>query len=367
MRKINLKFIAGVLAALLALLIALHPSASANAAKGTLIMCGNILIPSLLPFFICSYILIYSGLAHKLGNALGHIMSPLFSVNGSGGIALACGLLSGYPTGAAVTAKLYTSGCINKNEAERLICFSNNCGPLFILGAIGNGIYQSRIVGIILLASHIAAAITVGIVFKFFGTPSAPLKKPTKENAPLLSAFSDATASILGLCGFVIFFAVVLSVLKATGFVSLITELLVKSGFDGATASLISQGVFEITTAVSSAKTTFLPAVSCVLAWGGASVLLQTASIAKSAGLSIKKYIPAKLLCGGISALYTKLLLCIFPVSLPVFNPASPAAEKTLAFVYYLLGSFTLAISVFAIFSFVAILIRGIKNTKTPH
>lgn len=351
MKKLSVRCLAGILAALFALLIIIYPAVSADAAKNALLLCGNVLIPSLLPFFICSYILIYSGIAHRVSGALSRIMKPLFAVNGSGAVALVCGLLSGYPTGAAVTAKLYTSGCINKNEAERLICFTNNSGPLFILGAVGAGIYQSKAAGIILLVSHISAALTMGIVLRFFGTSSANTKKPAQSNPPVLSAFSDAVSSVLGLCGFVIFFAVVLSVLKACGFINILSSLFIRLGIDSATASLVSQGIFEITTAIASAKTNFLPAVSCVLAWGGASVFVQTAAIAKSAGLSVKKYIPVKLICGGISAFYTKLMLCFVPVTLPVFNPLSESIKKAGVFTCYLALSICISAAVLFVFS----------------
>ena len=49
-----------------------------------------------------------------------------------------------------------------KEEAERLITFTNNSGPLFILGTVGITLFYDTSIGILLLFTHILAAITVG-------------------------------------------------------------------------------------------------------------------------------------------------------------------------------------------------------------
>ena len=80
-------------------------------------------------------------------------------------------------------------------------------------------------------------------------------------------------------------------------------------------------GIFEITNGISFvsniAVKTLTPSIiltSFLLGFGGISVLMQVYSIISKTDLSIKPYIIGKLLHGIFSALYTFLLLCIFPI-----------------------------------------------------
>ena len=61
-------------------------------------------------------------------------MRPIFNVPGESAIALILGTISGYPVGAKVVCNLKKEKIISKIEAERLIAYTNNSGPLFILG-----------------------------------------------------------------------------------------------------------------------------------------------------------------------------------------------------------------------------------------
>ena len=68
-------------------------------------------------------------------------MRPLFGVPGEGAFALIMGTISGYPMGAKIVADLKEKESVNKVEAERLLAFTNNSGPLFVIGAVRNTAY----------------------------------------------------------------------------------------------------------------------------------------------------------------------------------------------------------------------------------
>lgn len=105
--------------------------------EGLLIWCNSV-IPSLFPFFIATELLNYTNLAQALGKMLNKIMRPLFNVSGEGAYALIMGIISGYPVGAKIVLDLYQNGKCSKDEAERLLAFTNNSGPLFIIGTVRN-------------------------------------------------------------------------------------------------------------------------------------------------------------------------------------------------------------------------------------
>ena len=58
-------------------------------------------------------------------------------------------IVSGCPVSADSVLKLYKNSYIHKYEAERLLSFTNNLGPVFIIGAVGAGMLNSPITSII--------------------------------------------------------------------------------------------------------------------------------------------------------------------------------------------------------------------------
>ena len=90
----------------------------------------------------------------------------MFPVHGA--FALAMGITSGYPVGAKVASDLYIKNLCTKTEAERLLAFTNSSGPLFIIGAVGTGMFFDSKVGLLLFLTHFLASISVGILFRFY-------------------------------------------------------------------------------------------------------------------------------------------------------------------------------------------------------
>ena len=154
--------------------IVIFSSSCYMVAKDAFMLWVNNVIPSLLPFFICIDLLKHTSFIKIIGKLLTPIMKPLFGVPGSGAFAIAMGITSGYPTGAKVSAELYSKNECNKTEAERLLAFTNTSGPLFIIGAVGIGLFQSHQIGLLLLLTHFLASLTVGLIFRKYS--SNPIK-----------------------------------------------------------------------------------------------------------------------------------------------------------------------------------------------
>ena len=107
-----------------------------QACKDGLSLWMQSVVPSLLPFFISSELLSYTNVVDILGSKLKFIMRPLFNVPGEGAFPLVIGIISGYPVGAKIVTSLRKENIFTKSEAERLITFTNNSGPLFIIGTV---------------------------------------------------------------------------------------------------------------------------------------------------------------------------------------------------------------------------------------
>lgn len=139
-----------------------------SAAKDGLSLFANSVLPSLLPFFIATELLSYTGIIEVLGRVLNRFMRPIFNVPGEGAFAFIMGIISGYPIGAKIVTNFRQNGVCTKEEGERLLAFTNNSGPLFIIGTVGISLFFDTRTGILLFLSHILACISVGIVFRFW-------------------------------------------------------------------------------------------------------------------------------------------------------------------------------------------------------
>lgn len=308
--------------AYITLMILIYPQNAIMSAKSGLHLCYEVIIPSLFPFFICSGLLIYSGLTKVLAKFSGPFMKPLFNVGGAGSSALVLGTVSGYPLGALTACQLYESGYLSKTETERLLAFCNNSGPLFILGAVGSAIYSSAKIGVVLYISHILSTLLVGFIFRFYKRDKhvAPTYCINQTEDSFSQVFSRVLAnsinSILTVSGAVIFFAVISGIvvcrLPFNDVVkSLITGFLELSGGTKA----ISQTTLSITTK--------LTLSAFVVGFAGVCVHIQVAAIVAKYHLSLLPYLLGKLLHGTFSAGLTFCYFHVFTPTLSVFKSSS--------------------------------------------
>lgn len=329
------------------------------AAKNGLTLWSCVIVPSLFPFFVAAEVINSTGFVRTSGILLEPLMRPFFNVPGSASFALAMGIASGYPVGAKITSDLRSNGTLTKTEAERLLAFTNNSGPLFIIGAVGTTMYKSTAVGIFLFVCHFAACITVGLLFRFYkhSGRNVPLGRnvppartvPSGRNVPAINPFrafgrelkkqaslgrpglavilgdavKNAIASILAIGGFVVLFSVIIQVLTDIGFisilVSLFSNLLLPFGVSEDILKGLISGLFEITTgsglvsgAPSAALAVKLPVASFIIGWAGLSVHSQVMSIISKTDICIRPYLFGKFLQGLFAALYTLVGMRLF-------------------------------------------------------
>lgn len=153
---------------LFTILLVVFSKSNLSAAKTGLSLWVNSVVPSLFPFFVAVELLSYTNVISMLGRYLNFLMRPLFNVPGEGSFPFIMGIISGYPTGAKIVSKFKNDGICSSVEAERLLAFTNNSGPLFIIGTVGISLFGDVQIGILLLTTHILACITVGILFRFW-------------------------------------------------------------------------------------------------------------------------------------------------------------------------------------------------------
>ena len=356
------------------------PGEAIAGAKDGLALCGNVIIPSLFPFFVLASLVVDLGLAAYLGRALEPVMRPLFRISGSCAAAVAMGFIGGYPVGARTALQLYQQGLCTKTEAERLLSFCNNSGPAFILGVVGAGVFGSGRVGLLLYLTHAAASLLVGLLFRFYGgreprrTP--PPVRATFETVRASAAFTGAVAkalqSTLSICAFVVFFSVALRLLSAYGVLTALARLLALFGVGSQWAKRLVAGLLELSSGVTSLTGVGTQGVSMaafMLGWAGISVHCQVLSFLGDSGLSPRTYLVGKLCHGLIAAALTAAVTRLFPLSEPVFSYLADQADAIAGLDF----SSALAISLATVFAlwagWVLLCARMVKKSsgKTPR
>lgn len=331
----------------------LMPGLCMDAASKGLALCISVVIPSLFPFFICSKILIKNGFAEKISKPLHFLMRPVFNVPGCGAFAFVIGILSGCPVGAKTVTDLYEKSMCSHTEAQRMLCFCNNSGPLFIIGSVAIGMLGFKEVGAILYASHVISAVAVGLIMSNYRrreTVRCLGETKHKKTDDVLAESVTESVSLIGyVCGFVIFFAVAIAILKQSGIIDVITHNFANKNI----VSAILYGMCEMTNGIgtlSGCRITLhvVCGVSFIMGFGGLSVILQVYGIVKKYNLSIAIFAFAKFLQGIISSLITYCMLTFSKITLPVF-----AVNKDVGALYF----WAFSINIFAIFGIIILIL----------
>lgn len=310
--------------------------------KKSIALWSSCILPSLLPFFIATELLQYTNINYFFRKFFHKLMKPLFNVPGEGAYAFIMGIISGYPIGAKIVSSLYECNICTKQEANRMIAFTNNSSPLFIIGTVGILLYKSSFIGILLFVTHFLSSILVGIILNLYSSKNKSItnksilnskintytnKKVNTENFKdigniLSKSIKNAISSIFIIGGFVVIFSIILSILNELHFFDIISYISSNFGISDSYCKSFISGLIELTNGVQlisqiNTKTISINIIltAFLLGFGGISILLQVYSIISKYNLSIKSYILGKILQGELAAIFTALLL-----KLPFFN-----------------------------------------------
>ena len=304
-----------------------------SAAKNGLVLWANSIVPSLFSFFVATELLSHTNFTYYLGKILNKFIKPIFNVRGEGSFAFIMGIISGYPIGAKIAANFRQNGICTKEECERLLSFTNNSGPLFIIGTVGITMFGNSTIGILLLVTHLLASITVGFIFRFwkYNVNSQVIRNNSyinsKDNITLSNlggiigtSITSSINTILLIGGFVVLFSVIISILQTSQLLDVFANCLnpifnllhipekFSTGFISGILEL-TNGLNIICNIPEKNLSINIIMVSFLLGLGGISIFLQVWSTIAKTDLSIKPYILGKLLHACISAFYTFLFL----------------------------------------------------------
>lgn len=267
-----------------AMLVFLFDGESAlHSAQSGIDLCIKTIVPSLLPFLFLSIIQTNSFSGNSL--PFGRFLSCFCGIPKGAESILVSSYLGGYPVGAQCIASAYKTGVLQQEDAERMLSFGSNAGPVFLFGMLYPFFPSQRFIWL-LWGIHILSSLLVA------QTINHPLTHGTnfvrKYSISFSEAMQQAISIVSTICGWVILFRVIATFINKWMFGHLSTSWqTVLMGF-----LELTNGCYELSS-VSDISLRFV-ICSCLLAFGGICVLLQTISVIQS--LSPRYYIAGKLL-----------------------------------------------------------------------
>lgn len=295
------------------------PNVALDAAKDGLLLWANLVFPALFPFFVTAELLIAYRFVEKVGLWIQKPVKVIFRLPGEAGFVLIMGMLCGYPAGARWTADLRRRGLLTKEEAERLLAFSNGPSPLFILGVIAGGYYSSPEVGWVLLGCLYLSTIILGLLLRTNTqyTPATPSDNSTELPGPfgteLTRTIRKSVDTLLIVGGVITYFSV-------------LTEMLIRLFTSIGFTHTFIPALFEITVGVDLITSLEEPLVVqlCFLTFltgfHGFSVQAQVVSMLQGTDITPGIYLRTRILQGLMNVLLLVTVLHLFSIPVQAAN-----------------------------------------------
>jgi sporulation integral membrane protein YlbJ len=323
---------------------------------------ATILVPSLFPFFILAEVLLGFGIIHFLGILLEPLMRPLFNLPGAASFVVAMGFTSGFPMGAVLTKRLCEEKQCTLAEGTRLVAFTNNASPLFILVAVAVGMFHNPFWGIILALAHYLANLLIGIFLGLCAPRQArqpssqrllrksirTLFEAQKKRPPwallMSTAIKTGLENICLIGGFVVVFSIIINLLQTTGIQSCCTMVsrlfLSLAGLAPNLDNSFATGFWEMTLGLQNLSLATAPMrdkailAGMILGWSGLSIQAQVTGVLSGSGISTRLFYRCRIIQGLLSGIITYLLTInndrLFLLTAPVLT-ATPLPHSPLA------------------------------------
>ena len=300
------------------LLLLWQPSISLEGAKDGLNLWACVVLPTLLPFMLCSTAVVSSGGIPLLTAPFKPFLSRILGLSPAGCYVFLAGLLCGYPMGAKTCADFLAGGMISEGEARRLLAFSNHPSPMFLLGYVMAGMEDVCPAPLFLAAIYLPILPLAFLSAAAYGSGPEPSPQECRQPSSVGGFsfdrdFMGCLESMVRIGGYILAFSILAAYIRRLS--PLPTPW---------NACLL--GVTEITTGVHAIKLSLTgPALAGALAFcasfGGLSGVFQTKSVLelprenakKNAGLSIRHYVLWKVIHGELSCLLLTVLLLLLP------------------------------------------------------
>jgi hypothetical protein len=255
-----------------------NPTVFARAGTDGLIILYRAVLPILFPFFFISSFIVNLCQNNSKNSVITAVLLSYFS---------------GYPNGARLVGQLYTRGEISKAKAQQLCVYTATASPIFVIVSVGTIMLGNTTFGILIFIAMVTGAVLNGYIWQN-KIKSKTVKCAERHNTAELSilkafnsAIYSAITSILNVCGVILIFYILVSVIN--------------------TPPLLS-GIIEMTTGAAQVSVLHLPPefISTIIcffvSFGGISVAMQSFIFMRDFDMSPLYYFSYKITHAVISA-----------------------------------------------------------------
>lgn len=343
-----------------------QPELAFEGAVHGLLIWWRYILPSLLPFYILTELLMRLGIIRFFGSLLEPIMRLVFNLPGVGGFTLIMGLIGGAPINGSIASNLRKENLLSRGEGERLIAVTSFCSPSFMLAAVAVGMLERPELGLLLAGTHYLSAVGLGILWGLY-IRRIEKRKKSIERSPLSllkSAFqsllayyrdergpfgellgdsiSTAIHKLLYIGGFIVLFSVLIEFISSSHLFKIAARSILhlaslpplpSLSLEGIEAFL--SGLIETTVGTQLAVQSQMPiekmliTISGMLGWAGVSLHAQQSSMVADSDLRLKPYLLFRILHALLAAILTWILygllevttILSIPTSLPLSRP----------------------------------------------
>ncbi len=335
----------GFIAVALGTLTLCFPHLSAKGARDGLLMCGEIIIPSLFPFCVIALFCQKSGVLNLFAKILSPISKKLFHLTGEQFCAFLMSFTAGYPVGMKMIKALHNDGKISQSRAKRMALYSVNAGPAFIISAVGGGMLNDRTVGKYLLLAQAVATVLLAIIVEWRQCAENIETKCKEENLrdAFVESAADGASAVFGICGWVVLFSAFLSIINCGIFPTLFTKVI--------------SYCCEVTNGLYIASGNIL-VMSALLSFSGFSVHCQIYSLGKECAPKYSIFLACRLFHAAVSSAITYICLTLDIRTIKTLSNSVSTIRQNTSFTY----ASALALILMSVFLIISVSER--KNLK---
>ena len=158
----KIKFIISIICLFIIIFVLAFSKTISIAITQGLLICLNILIPSMFIFLIISEFFYRTNALNKILKPFNFLCEKLFKIDRKIGPILFFSLICGYPSGANLIENLVRENKISRKTANRMLYFCVNAGPSFLIGGVSIPLSNDITFGIILFISQVISFFIIG-------------------------------------------------------------------------------------------------------------------------------------------------------------------------------------------------------------
>lgn len=191
-------------------ILLLSPAAASQGAKNGLVLWATVVLPALLPFMICSNVIVALDAIHILTFPFRGFLRNVLKLSDSGSYILVSGLLCGYPMGARNCSDFLDGERITKAEARYLLSICNHPSPMFLLGYAASELPGAVPVWLLMVSVYLPVFILAGLSRKVYGIQAVSPSLPYAREAQLTfdESLMDSCEVMVKIGGYIMLFSI---------------------------------------------------------------------------------------------------------------------------------------------------------------